>query len=83
MLSLARFKDAISGKPQLAVTAEEPERRGATPLASLFPDRLPTLREAEDRLSFAISESAAPSKGSPTPPPSVRRDTQVAAVRAL
>jgi hypothetical protein len=41
MLSLASFKDAISGKPQLAVTAEEPERRGATPLASLFPDRLP------------------------------------------
>jgi two-component system, NtrC family, nitrogen regulation response regulator GlnG len=50
MLSLASFKDAISGKPQFTVTAEEPERAGATPLASLFPDRLPTLREAEDHL---------------------------------
>jgi two-component system, NtrC family, nitrogen regulation response regulator GlnG len=49
-LSLASFKDAISDKPQSAVTAEEPDAARATPLARLFPDRLPTLKEAEDRL---------------------------------
>jgi two-component system nitrogen regulation response regulator GlnG len=49
-LSLASFKDAISDQPQSAVTTEEPEGAGATPLASLSSDRLPTLREAEDHL---------------------------------
>jgi two-component system, NtrC family, nitrogen regulation response regulator GlnG len=49
-LSLASFKEAISGKPQFTMSLEEPEPDGAAALASGFPDRLPTLREAEDRL---------------------------------
>jgi two-component system nitrogen regulation response regulator GlnG len=49
-LSLASFKDAISGEPKFTVSAEDPEGARATPMASLFPDRLPTLREAEDAL---------------------------------
>jgi DNA-binding NtrC family response regulator len=49
-LSLASFKDAISGKDQFPVTPDEHQAVGATPLTSLFPDRLPTLREAEDHL---------------------------------
>jgi two-component system, NtrC family, nitrogen regulation response regulator GlnG len=49
-LSLASFKEAISGEPQSTLTMEQTEGARATPLASLFPDRLPTLREAEDHL---------------------------------
>jgi two-component system nitrogen regulation response regulator GlnG len=49
-LSLASFKEAISGEPQSTLTMEQAEGARATPLASLFPDRLPTLREAEDHL---------------------------------
>ena len=49
-LSLASFHETISGEPQSMVSAAAQEGPGATPLASLFPDRLPTLREAEDHL---------------------------------
>jgi DNA-binding NtrC family response regulator len=53
ILSLQSFRDAISGKPELAVSASESETI-STPLAALFADRLPTLREAEEAL---ISEA--------------------------
>jgi two-component system nitrogen regulation response regulator GlnG len=46
-LSLASFKDALAGSAR--APAPQPESAG-TPLASLFPDRLPTLREAHDAL---------------------------------
>jgi two-component system nitrogen regulation response regulator GlnG len=49
-LSMASFKEAISGEPQSTLTTEQAEGAQATQLASLFPDRLPTLREAEDHL---------------------------------
>jgi DNA-binding NtrC family response regulator len=49
-LSMASFKEAISGEPQSTLTTEQAEGARATQLASLFPDRLPTLREAEDHL---------------------------------
>jgi two-component system, NtrC family, nitrogen regulation response regulator GlnG len=49
ILSLQSFREAISGKPEFAVSEPEPEPV-STPLAALFADRLPTLREAEDAL---------------------------------
>jgi two-component system, NtrC family, nitrogen regulation response regulator GlnG len=48
-LSLASFKEALAGGDSSAVIEEEPER-SITSLADLFPDRLPTLREAQDAL---------------------------------
>jgi DNA-binding NtrC family response regulator len=44
------FKKAISGKPQLSGSAEEPETAGSSLQTDAFPDRLPTLRESEDCL---------------------------------
>jgi DNA-binding NtrC family response regulator len=49
-LSLASFRDAMSGKSQLTVSPEEPERAGARSQTGLYPERLPTLKEAEDHL---------------------------------
>jgi len=49
-LSLASFKEAIAGKPELTLVAEEADGAGDTAPAGAFADRLPTLREAEDRL---------------------------------
>jgi len=48
-LSLASFKDAIAARPRLTAFAEEPES-GTTPLGAELADRLPTLRESEQRL---------------------------------
>jgi two-component system nitrogen regulation response regulator GlnG len=48
-LSLGSFKDALAGQTRPAAPDDESER-AATPLSSLFPDRLPTLREAQDAL---------------------------------
>jgi len=49
-LSLASFKEAISGQPQLSAAAEEPETAGSSLQTDASPDRLPTLRESEDCL---------------------------------
>lgn len=48
-LSLGSFKEALAGGSTPAVIEEEPDRP-LTPLADLFPDRLPTLRESQDAL---------------------------------
>ena len=48
ILPLQSFKEAIAGKSELAVT-EQPEEP-STGLVSWSPDRLPTLREAEEAL---------------------------------
>jgi DNA-binding NtrC family response regulator len=48
-LSLQSFKDIIADAPATSSPAQGAEGSG-TPLASLFPDRLPTFREAEDAL---------------------------------
>jgi two-component system nitrogen regulation response regulator GlnG len=49
-LSLASFKEAIVGKSELTVAAEESDGVGDTAPFAAFSDALPTLREAEDRL---------------------------------
>ena len=48
ILSLQSFKEAIAGKPQLAVT-EQPEAPSVA-LVTSFANRLPTLKEAEEAL---------------------------------
>jgi two-component system, NtrC family, nitrogen regulation response regulator GlnG len=47
-LSLQSFKDVIAGEPRLPLDQEPAS--ASTPLASLFPDQLPTFREAEEAL---------------------------------
>jgi two-component system nitrogen regulation response regulator GlnG len=49
-LSLASFRDAIVGEPQVISPMDEPDPDGATSLGGAFPHPLPTLREAEDSL---------------------------------
>jgi DNA-binding NtrC family response regulator len=48
ILSLQSFKEAIAGKSDLAAT-QQPEEP-STGLVAWSPDRLPTLKEAEDAL---------------------------------
>jgi len=49
-LSLASFKDAIADGLDGAGTGEAPERTPVTMALDVFPDRLPTLRDSENRL---------------------------------
>jgi len=49
-LSRASFGEVIAGEPPSSTGDSAPDRPGTTPLATLSPDRLPTLREAEDQL---------------------------------
>jgi len=49
-LSLASFRDAILAESPSTATAGEPEVAGTRPAPDIFPDRLPTLRESEERL---------------------------------
>jgi len=49
-LSLASFREAISGHSQIGLGIEEPESIGRNVSAGAFPDRLPTLKESEDAL---------------------------------
>ena len=49
-LSMASFREALGSNAQLPVAAEEPAPDTAVAPRAGFPDRLPTLSEAEDRL---------------------------------
>jgi two-component system nitrogen regulation response regulator GlnG len=49
-LSLASFRDSIAGKPELTVTTEKSDDTADPAPFGAFADRLPTVREAEDRL---------------------------------
>jgi DNA-binding NtrC family response regulator len=60
-LSLQSFKDVISGEPRLPL--EHDAAATSTPLASLFPDRLPTFREAEDALIAEALRRASGNQG--------------------
>ena len=62
-LSLASFSHVISEEPRSPLTTAAADEADAAPLASLFPDRLPTLREAEDYLIAAALERAEGNQG--------------------
>ena len=60
-LSLQSFKDVISGEPRLPLEREPASL--STPLASLFADRLPTFREAEEALIAEARRRAGGNQG--------------------
>ena len=62
-LSLASFSHAISGEPRSPMTTAAADEADAAPFASLFPDRLPTLREAEDHLIAEALDRAEGNQG--------------------
>ncbi|HEY8549088.1 MAG TPA: sigma-54 dependent transcriptional regulator [Vicinamibacterales bacterium] len=59
VLALQSFRDAIGAN----ASGPDPEPSQATPLTAVFPDRLPTLREAEDALIDAALERADGNQG--------------------
>ena len=61
VLSLHSFKEAMTGKPLLATT-EQPEEFSSA-FATCFPDRLPTLKEAEEALITAALSRADGNQG--------------------
>ena len=63
-LSLASFREAITGTDEVPVLAEEPDsaEAPASP-GGHFPDRLPTLREAEDHLIAEALQRAEGNQG--------------------
>jgi two-component system, NtrC family, nitrogen regulation response regulator GlnG len=60
VLPLQSFKEAIGSKPALSM---EPLQDSATALSNLFPDRLPTLCEAEDALTNEAMARAGGNQG--------------------
>src|SRR5918996_1744120 len=61
-LSLQSFKEAISDTSSLLAAEPAPESASA-PLAGLYPDRLPTLREAEEALIAEALRRAGDNQG--------------------
>jgi two-component system nitrogen regulation response regulator GlnG len=62
-LSLASFREAITATTSALVTVPEPGYEGDAPLANLFPNRLPTLKEAEEQLIAAALSRADGNQG--------------------